>query len=400
MPREKKHLINDLPHIYELEDLMAFCKSHEKLYIYGRAFNQEYLLKYLDMCGIRVEGYVVSFIKGEQPPFLYREMPVVLADDVMDKPGVGLILGLADKYYGEVIPHLREKGFTKYFALTEYDKRAIACQMFPREKRDMTFEVSLVDHCNLSCQMCDHYSQLSEPWFLDVEQFSRDMHEMGRIYDHEIGAISLLGGEPTLHPRIIDIIKIVRREFPTSELIVLTNGVKLLSMEHMEDGNFWQVCKDYDVHITVTVYPIKLDYIAIEEKAKEYGIKLAMSSNIHAKELTKIDKISDKHTMNLTGSVPKFYSIHCLYFNKFNVVKDGRYYMCPIQAHSDIFNKAFGQHLELLPEDSLELTKVKDWHELAEFGASWVPFCRYCDLPHWHHASVWKASSKQMDEYV
>ncbi len=47
--REKCHLINELPHIYELEDMMEFCKKYECLYIYGRGIQQEYLLKYFDL---------------------------------------------------------------------------------------------------------------------------------------------------------------------------------------------------------------------------------------------------------------------------------------------------------------------------------------------------------------
>ena len=32
--------------------------------------------------------------------------------------------------------------------------------------------------------------------------------------------------------------------------------------------NLWEICRDYDVHISVTVYPVRLDYLAMEEKAK------------------------------------------------------------------------------------------------------------------------------------
>ena len=42
--RKNIHLINDLPHIYELEDLMAFCGEHKQIYIYGRGEEQEHFL--------------------------------------------------------------------------------------------------------------------------------------------------------------------------------------------------------------------------------------------------------------------------------------------------------------------------------------------------------------------
>ena len=104
--------------------------------------------------------------------------------------------------------------------------------------------------------------------------------------------------------------------------------------------------------------------------------------------------------MDLQGKVPKSHCIHCLYFNKFNVLKDGKYFMCPVQAHIDIFNKKFGTHLDYNEGDYLDIYQVKDWREFAEFGSRWVPFCRYCDQKKWGHASEWKASNKSIEEYV
>lgn len=395
-----KHWINRLPHIYEIDDLVNFCNKYQHIWIYGRGEAQEWLLRFLDMIGgVSVEGYVVSFSPSKEK-FCYREMPVKLIDDVIDLEDTGVILALPDYYHGDIIPRFRARGFYNYFSLTEHSRLGIAEQIAPRNKDEMTFEISLADHCNLSCQMCDHFSQLSEEWFVDLEQLKKDMRQMGEIFAHEIGAITLLGGEPTLHPDLLEIIQYTRGQFPHTELIVLTNGVLLTKLENSSSGNLWEVLKEYDVHVTVTVYPVKLDYVAIEEKAKEYGIALKMSSDIHATEATKQTKISDKHTMDLNGTVPKSHCVHCLYFNKFNVLKDGRYYMCPVQAHINIFNKRFDTNLQYMEGDYLDIYQVKDWHEFAEFGSRWVPFCRFCDQKNWGHASEWKTSNKSIEEYV
>lgn len=394
------HLINELPHIYELEDMMEFCRTHKEVYIYGKEENQEYLLKYFDMCGVEIAGYVVTFLREEEPPLKYREIQVKLVKDVVGKEGTGCILALPDRYYGSIIPLFREAGFQEYFIMSEFNKRAIANQMRPRPKEEMTFEISLADHCNLSCQMCDHYSQLSEKWFVDMERFEKDMVRMGELFDHSIGAITLLGGEPTLHEEIIKCIQITRREFPEGQLILLTNGILLLELEHSPRGNFWEVCRQNDVHISVTVYPIRLDYQAIEKKGEEYGVPVFMSSDIHAGKSLKAKKISDKHRLDLDGKVEKYYCVNCLYFNKFNVLREGHLYMCPIAAHSNIFNQAFGKQLALQEEDSLDIYKIHSWKDIAEFSCSYIPFCSYCDLKNWGSHSEWKASSKKIEEYV
>lgn len=398
--RRSIHLINELPHIYELEDMIDFCRKHKSLYIYGKGKNQEYLLKYFDMCGIAIEGYVVTFIKEDEPPLTYRQIPIKLVDEVMAMDQVGIILAISDCHFGKIIPLFRKNGFDDYFIMSEFNKRSIANQVKPRDKKEMAFEISLADHCNLSCQMCDHYSQVAKEWYVGLEQFEKDMIRMGELFDHQIGAITLLGGEPTLHKDIIKCIRITRREFPDGELIILTNGVLLADLEHSPEGNLWEVCKENNVHISVTVYPINLDYLAMEKKAKEYGVSIFMSSNIHAGTSLRVKKISDKHTMDLEGKVDKFYCVNCLYFNKFNVLKEGRLYMCPIAAHSDIFNQAFQQNLTLQENDSLDIYQIESWRDISEFTCQYVPFCRYCDLKHWGCHSEWKASNKKIDEYI
>jgi hypothetical protein len=80
-----KHWINRLPHIYELDDLMAFCRRNKRIYIYGRGEAQEWLLRFLDMCGgVNVAGYVVSF-NPDESNFCYRKLPVKLIDDIINQ---------------------------------------------------------------------------------------------------------------------------------------------------------------------------------------------------------------------------------------------------------------------------------------------------------------------------
>lgn len=394
-------LLNELPHIYELEDMMKFCKQHKSLYIYGRGWNQEHLLKYFDECNISIDGFVVTQ-KDESCDnnFVYRKIPVIEFSEMIKMKDVGVILGLSDKYYNEIIPMFRKFGFDDYFMMTEYSKRAIAGQMRKRSKEVLGFEVSMADHCNLSCQMCDHFSQLSEENYVGVDVFEKDMVQMAKLYDHECGPITLLGGEPTLNRDLPRCIEITRREFPKAVIGIMSNGILLSDDSNAFCKKIWESCSKNNVRIEITVYPISINYNNIEKLAKKYDVDLIMSSNIHAEELTKVTKISDKHTLDLNKKVDDFYFINCLYFNKFNVLKNGRIYMCPIEAHIDIFNRRFNKDLTYQDGDSLDICELNSWEEIREWTSHRIPFCSYCDLKKWGHHSEWKSSTKQIEEYI
>jgi len=384
-------------HFYEIEDMISFAKKHKPLYIYGCASNQEYLLKFLDFCGVKVDGYVVSY--NTEQNLKYRKIPIELANDVIAREGVGIILGLSDIHYGQIIPWFREKGFNDYFMLTENSKNSITRKMTPPTSDRMSFEVSLTFHCNLNCQMCNHFSQLSPERFLEVDSYEHDMKHLGELLEHKLSHLVLAGGEPLLHREIIKIIEIARREFPKAVIFIITNGLLLQKSEHSENGNLWQVCKDNCVEFVITRYPIGLNYNAIEKLAEKYDVKLKISAEINAATPV-FDKFSKKEPLDLDGKQPIYVAAGCFYFNHCRTLKNGRLYTCHLISSIGIFNDYFNQNLEVLEEDSIDIYKVKNFEEIAEFMAKFPPFCRYCDIKSKQRRFPWKRSSKKIEEYL
>ncbi|MDR0328557.1 MAG: hypothetical protein LBI05_09715 [Planctomycetaceae bacterium] len=76
------------------------------------------------------------------------------------------------------------------------------------------FEVHLVEHCNLKCQCCNHYAPIAEERFLDMETFEKDFERMSLLTGANVEFIRLLGGEPLLHPNLLQFFPIARRLFP------------------------------------------------------------------------------------------------------------------------------------------------------------------------------------------
>jgi organic radical activating enzyme len=91
----------------------------------------------------------------------------------------------------------------------------------------MAFEIGTV--CNLRCKGCSvgmPYAIKKE--FRPTEEIVRDMH---RIYDAYplVNKISISGGECTLHPDFLEIVKQALLIFENSIIFVLTNGTVILS---------------------------------------------------------------------------------------------------------------------------------------------------------------------------
>jgi len=66
-------MIFDNPHLYEIEDMVSFAKKYKRLYIYGCAGNQEYLLHFFDICGINIDGYITTYTDTRE--LCYRPLP-------------------------------------------------------------------------------------------------------------------------------------------------------------------------------------------------------------------------------------------------------------------------------------------------------------------------------------
>lgn len=192
-----------------------------------------------------------------------------------------------------------------------------------------------------------------------------------------------------MHEKIIDIISMTRKYFNIGIINIVTNGILL---EKMSD-DFWQTCREKDVCICPTKYPIKVDYKALEEKAKINNVKFQFFGNvplsgwIHKK-------------MDLEGNRFENCSfMYCANANMCPVLRQGKLYPCPTIAHIYKFNEAFQTKLMVTDKDYIDIHKVKDVDEIMRFLAKPVPFCRYCNTPG-YTKEEWGISQKLMDEWI
>jgi GTP 3',8-cyclase len=106
-------------------------------------------------------------------------------------------------------------------------------------------EVTIVEHCNLSCRACSHLSPILPKYLADPAAIERDLKTLAEVYHAR--SVRLLGGEPLLHPHINRLLEILRASGVADTVGVETNGLLLGRMTE----EFWMLIDQ----VLVTTYP-------------------------------------------------------------------------------------------------------------------------------------------------
>ncbi len=84
-------------------------------------------------------------------------------------------------------------------------------------------ETHLVDHCNLRCAHCCTRSPELPERFVAIDALARDLERARAVLAP--GVFKLTGGEPTLHPRLVDALEVVRASGIAPVISITTNGL-------------------------------------------------------------------------------------------------------------------------------------------------------------------------------
>ena len=258
----------------------------------------------------------------------------------------------------------------------------------------ISFEFHLNDHCNLNCKGCDHFSPLADPCFTDYNVFEKDIERMSKLFDKKAKSIHILGGEPLLNKEVCKYMKKTRENFPDSsltEIRLISNGILVNDM----DDDFWVTLHDSNIILSVTKYPLKLNYDLMKEKAKKFDVIFEFYDG------TDKEQIWYNVKMKIDGKQdPKKSFYKCFLSNECIMLKNGRLYTCTIIPNIDHFNKYFNTNMEVCEEDSIDIYKVKSKEDIFDFLSHPVPFCRYCNPDTKDYSLEWEATKKDITEWI
>jgi hypothetical protein len=245
-------------------------------------------------------------------------------------------------------------------------------------------ETHLVDHCNLKCKGCGHFSPISETSFAQPAVLLREFRRLAELF-RTISAIHLLGGEPLLHPDVLTIMEDVRSCFPCSRITLVTNGTLLPK----QPSEFWDCCRKCGIVIRVTEYPIRLNLDSALAAAKRMGVEVEVRGPI----------ITFVRFLNPQGdSDPDTAFRNCLGMGKVPFLKDGKIFSCVLSANIGILNRRFDLQFPQSSADSISLCSVASGLDIIDFLDRPVPFCHWC-LEKWP-TSKWGLSAMRREEWL
>ena len=250
------------------------------------------------------------------------------------------------------------------------------------------FGIHLAEHCNLNCAYCGHFSPIAEPELMPVDVFRRDFERMAELFNHECDLIWLYGGEPLLHPEIITLMEIARKNFTSGRIEILTNGILLAK----QPPSFWEACRDNNIEIHVTHYNVDINIGRIRELVSQYGIAFNYS------DYTCMDFFHMHINIAGNGNGRKSFDV-CRDVNDCIMLEHGMLSTCPVTFCIRHFNKKFGVNIPVTPKDYIDIYKENDPDKILQRLTEEIPLCKYCNAIE-NTSAAWGRSKREISEWV
>lgn len=258
----------------------------------------------------------------------------------------------------------------------------------------------IIDKCNLNCASCNHFSPLftGDNRGKSINQITADLNLLSKVSDG-FEVLTLLGGEPTLHPQLSNILGIARSIFPKKEIHLVTNGTKYDKFDRWKDA-----LMSNNIVVYVSLYPYCSDYMERLQKIKqtlepevriEY-VDYPTDCGFNYGFLTNRDDI-------VTNEELKYCE------RPFNCcqLKNGKLYLCNFAAQFDVLKRFFSDKItfDLDGKECFDLNGNVTLKDLESFIVYANPnICRHClDI---HNGGTnaptrkWAITKKDIEEWV
>lgn len=353
-----------------------------KNYIFGTGPFAIEVAKKLNNFNIAVDGFLKLGVSNKDSLSQNdSSIPIIYLNDnsYIDKSS-NIIITKKAIIMGETIDYLRKNNFRNVYVVSEdilYSEQASFVDMKKFiEKIDLSvpfinyLEMNVVDHCNLNCKGCAHFSNVCDKNCVDLEQYKSDLKIISKKFN--VYYFRILGGEPLLHPKLKQLLEITRELLVNTRIVIVTNGLLIPKLSK----DILQMIANNDIMISISLYKPtfeKLDDIL--KILKNYDIKFLINDD-YFRPISPIEKFQTSLSLEKKSIENNSDKVCTGRFCRF--LRDGKISKCYYPLLIEILNKKYGTNFELSEIDYVELATIKNGWDVIEQLNNRIPFCDYC----------------------
>ena len=235
------------------------------------------------------------------------------------------------------------------------------------------FELHVVEHCNLRCTACCNMSPYLAERTLSVAEIAAMCRTMAEHLDVDV--FKIMGGEPLLHPQIVDVVRAIRETGISRTIRLFTNGLLL----HTMSDEFWAALDELTIsnYASAPVKPALLE--TARARARAHDVVL------NVKPVAEFSAVMSDVREDDPAELRRTYE-GCWLRHRCLVVRNQRFYMCTRAAYADEFHRDLlhGAHPEdraaALAGDGVSLATPDLGAALVEYLNRSEPLasCRFC----------------------
>ncbi|MDD2338374.1 MAG: hypothetical protein PHD01_17600 [Geobacteraceae bacterium] len=179
-------------------------------------------------------------------------------------------------------------------------------------------ELIAVDHCNISCNICNHASPLMPSWFADPDTIHRDFSILSKYYRPKF--VKVIGGEPLLHNHLDAVIQAARATDISDYFKLTTNGLLL----HKATDAIWEAVDEVEISLYPGLTLAEKNIRLAMEKAEVFGKKLTIYYYEQFRETFSLKGTSDNALVNRVYAACKIANVWGCH-----AVRGGFFHKCP-----------------------------------------------------------------------
>lgn len=334
--------------------------KYREFYIVGNTKYNDLVINCLKNRGYVYKGIISNF---EQLAFFNNKVSILILE--------------APIFITKYSNLLRKQGVESIYILDQHDIEADIINNIREfsllEKPLIGYvEINLVNHCNLKCKGCTHFSNICDKYETSVKQFNHDLKRLSELVDVDL--IRLMGGEPLLHSELSKILDIARKYFPNSKIALVSNGLLIPKI----NNQLIECIKNNNILFNISLYqPTYKMANKIISFLNENNINYFFGNGCKQKNESLL--IREFHTCLTTnkGNNPEKANNLC-YGRYFPFVKDGFISRCSYPLLIQYLNEKCNSNFKTTENDFKKIDMFQNGDELIEYLEHFCDFCAYC----------------------